>query len=66
MCLITALPFVSKDEVKYTYNEFMACYANSSFIFDQWCSNLAQLLLMVCKLQSKLHISSMALESKVD
>ena len=23
----------SKVNVKYTYNQFMACYANSSFIF---------------------------------
>ena len=58
--------FVSKDKIKYTNNQFMACYANSSFIFDQWCSNLAQLLLMVSKLQSILHITTMALESKVD
>ena len=34
-------------------------------IFDQWCSYLAQLLRMVCKLQSTLHITAMALESKV-
>ena len=34
--------------------------------FDQWCSNLAQLMLMVCKLQSTLHITPMALESNVD
>ena len=61
--LITALPLVSKDKVKYTYNQFMA--ANSSF-FDQGCLDLAQLLLMVCKLQSMLHITVMALESKVN
>ena len=35
-------------------------------LFDQLCSYLAQLLLMVCKLQSKLHITAMALESKVN
>ena len=64
--LITALPLVSKDKVKYTYNQFIACNANSSFIFDQGCSYLAQLLLMVCKLQSTLHIIHMALESKVN
>ena len=57
------LALVSKDKVKYTYNQFMACYA-IFFIFDQWCSYLAQLLLMVCKLQSTLHITAMALEPK--
>ena len=31
--LITTLPLVSKDKVQYTYNQCMACYANSSFIF---------------------------------
>ena len=31
--LITALTFESKFNVKYTYNQFMACYANSYFIF---------------------------------
>ena len=36
-----------------------------SFV-DQWCSYLAQLLLMVCKLQSTLHITAMTLESKVN
>ena len=57
---------VSKDKVKYTNNQFMACYANSFFIFfDQGGSYLAQLLLMVCKLQSMLPINAMALESKV-
>ena len=35
-------------------------------LFDQLCSYLAQLLLMVCKLQSKLHITAMTLESKVN
>ena len=64
--LITALPLVSKDKVKYTNNQFMACYANSSFIFDQGCSYLAQLLLMVCKLLSTTHITVMALKSKVN
>ena len=34
--------------------------------FDQECSYLAQLLLLVCKLQSMLHITAMALESKVN
>ena len=34
--------------------------------FDQWCSYLAQLLLMVCKLQSTLHITAIALESLVN
>ena len=34
--------------------------------FDQRFSYLAQLLLMVCKLQSTLHIIPMALESKVN
>ena len=63
--LITALPLVSKDKVKYTNNQFMACYANS-FIFDQGCSYLAKLLLMVCKLLSTLHITVMALKSKVN
>ena len=53
--LITVLPLVSKDKVKYTYNQFMACYANSPF-FDQGCSHLAQLLLMVCKLQITYHL----------
>ena len=57
---------VSKDKIKYTNYQFMACYANSSFIFDQWCSNLAQLLHMVCKLQSTLHITAMTLESNVN
>ena len=65
MFLITALPLVSKDKSKYTYNQFMAYYANFSFIFYQWFSYLAQLLLMVCKLQSTLHIIAMTLESKV-
>ena len=64
--LITALPLVSKDKVKYTYNQFMACYANSPSFFDQGCSYLTQLLLMVCKLQSTLHITAMALESKIN
>ena len=63
---VTAMPLESKEKVKYTYNQFMTCYANSSIIFFyQWCSYLAQLLLMVCKLQSTLHITAMALESKV-
>ena len=31
--LITAMTVDSKVNVKYTYNQFMACYANSSFIF---------------------------------
>ena len=44
--LITAKTFESKVNIKYTYNQFMAC-----FIFDQGCLFLAQLLLMVCKLQ---------------
>ena len=30
--LITAMTFKSKVNVKYTYNQFMACYANYSFI----------------------------------
>ena len=30
--LITAMTFESKVNVKYTYNQFMACYTNSSFI----------------------------------
>ena len=64
--LIYALHLVSKDKVKYTNNQFMACYANSSLIFDQGCSYLAQLLLMVCKLLSTLHITVMALKSKVN
>ena len=59
--LITALQLVSKDKVKYTYNQFMTL----SF-FDQGCSYLAQLLLMVCKLQSMLHITAMAMDSKVN
>ena len=33
---------------------------------DQGCSYLAQLLLMVCKLQNTLPITAMALESKVN
>ena len=64
--LITALTFMSKDKVKYTNNQFMACYANSSFTFDQGCSYLARLLLMVCKLLSTLHITVMALKSNVN
>ena len=43
--LITALLLVSKDEVKYLYNQFMACCPS---LFDQGCSYFAQLLLMVC------------------
>ena len=66
MFLITALPLVTEDKVKYTYNQFMACYANPSFIFDQGCSYLAQLSLMVCKLQSMLHITAMAREPNVN
>ena len=31
--LITVMPFEFKDKVKYTNNQFMACYANSFFIF---------------------------------
>ena len=31
--LITAMPLESIDNVEYTYNQFMACYANCSFIF---------------------------------
>ena len=57
---------VSKNKVKDTNNQFMACYAISSFIFDQGCSYLAQLFLMVCKLLSTLHITVMALKSKVN
>ena len=34
--------------------------------YDQGCSYLAQLLLMVCELQSMLHITAMALESNVN
>ena len=34
--------------------------------FDQGCSYLAQLLLMMCKLQSMLHITAMAPKSKVN
>ena len=33
--------------------------------FDQWCSYLAQILLMVCKLQSALHITAMAVLESV-
>ena len=33
--------------------------------FDQWCSCLAQLLLMVCKLQSTLHITTVAVLESV-
>ena len=65
-CLITAWPLVSKDQGKYTYNQFMDCYANSDLIFDQWWSYLAQLLLMVCTLKSTLHITAMTLESYVN
>ena len=35
-------------------------------LFDQGCSYLAQLLLMVCKLQSRLHITAMDLKTKVN
>ena len=35
-------------------------------LFDQGYSYLAQLLLMVCKLQSTLHITAMALKTKVN
>ena len=48
-----------------TISLWLVTRAPRSF-FDQWCSNLAQLLLMVCKLQSTLHIAAMALESKID
>ena len=34
--------------------------------FDKWCSYLAKLLLMVCTLQSTLHITAMTLESNVN
>ena len=64
--LIIALPLVSKDKVKYTNNQCMVCYANSSFIFDQGCSYIAQLLLMVFKLLSTLQITIMTLKSKVN
>ena len=43
---------------------FMACNANISFFFDRWWSYLAQLLLMVCKLQRRLQIIAMTLESE--
>ena len=33
--------------------------------FDQWCSYSAQLFLMVCKLQSTLHITAMAVLESV-
>ena len=36
-----------------------------SFFFDQGYSYLAQLLLMVCKLKSTLHITAMVLESMI-
>ena len=28
------MPLESKDKVKYTYNQFMACYANSFFVLS--------------------------------
>ena len=40
----------------------MACDVNSSFIFDRGCSYLAYSLLMVCRLQLRLHITAMTLE----
>ena len=64
--LITAMSLDSKDKIKYTYNQLIACYANSSFIFDPGCSHLAQLLFMVCRLQRTLHITVIVLESKVN
>ena len=39
---------------------------DSSFIFEQGCSYFTQLLLMVCRLQLRLQISAMTLESKVN
>ena len=67
MCLITALSFGVKRQGHYilTISLWLVTRTPPSF-FDQWCSNLAQFLLMVCKLQSTLHITAMALESKVD
>ena len=59
MFLITAMPLKSNDKVKYTYNQFMACYANSF-------SYLAQILLLVCRLLRTIHITAMAPESKVN
>ena len=34
MFLITAMSLESKDKVKYIYNQFMACYANSLIILS--------------------------------
>ena len=48
-----------------TINLWLVTRTPPSF-FDQGCSYLAQLLLMVCKLESMLHITAMALESKVN
>ena len=50
---------------KLTISLWLVTRTPTSF-FDQGCSYLAQLLLMVCKLQSTLHITAMALESKVN
>ena len=48
-----------------TISLWLVTRAPPSF-FDHRCSYLAQLLLIVCKLQSMLHITAIALESKVN
>ena len=43
---------------------FVSCSANSPLIFDRGCSYLAQLLLMVCRLQGMLQITAMTLNQR--
>ena len=50
----------------HNYNHLWRVTPAPPSLFDQGCSYLAQLLLMVCKLQSTLHITAMALKTKVN
>ena len=53
------------DKTKYTYNHLLLVTRTPPSFFDQWCSCLAQLMLMVCKLQSTLHITAVAVLESV-
>ena len=61
---ITAMTLESKVKVKYVLFTFIACNSNSSFILLTE-GNHILLLLMVCRIQLRLQIVAMTLESKV-
>ena len=65
--MITAMTFESKVNVKYTLQSVYGLLSKLLFhFFYQCCLFLAQILLMVCKLQIKFQITAMTLGSKVN